>query len=527
MLSMKTLRVAIVTMGSALLLGPGVAAAQDVIDLDGTVAGGNPPEAQRIATELIPAAVATGAGGTLAHAVEIDDGTAAVQLQVTAKAAVPAGYFIRVELGGAVFRSTPAAPTGAGARVQGGAAGDSQVVYAVPDAGIVLTSPTFNITVDGTGTTDGTLAVLSDAPGGVTATISAHRDQFDAIDGIGALSTRYFGGSAMIIQKVSGISASVSAGTTAVANVGVGFQWFVNDPDYAMSGEANREVAHLGSFTVNERLTGDTAALDPRDGTELAPADLIPSGVHLVVEGDLSIGAFQLSRDNRTADQIAADDPVMVGCPDTMTGSEDSPLMGNVKGTMEMPNTARVNTGAQDDTNTNILGGATGTYTLCVNVDTMGPMSNMSPLPVTEYMGTILLPNAESAQLPSRELAMGVVGNIDRNGASVDIAYLTDADIYNQRLIIVNRANHDVEFTVTEMLTEADTMVTVNDLEGGNMVGMNSTRVVKVSDLFSFEGKNRLGATISFNALPGDISVATSQINLDDFSTDTVMWPVE
>ena len=45
MLSMKTLRVAIVTMGSALLLGPGLAAAQtNVINLDGTVAAGNAPE---------------------------------------------------------------------------------------------------------------------------------------------------------------------------------------------------------------------------------------------------------------------------------------------------------------------------------------------------------------------------------------------------------------------------------------------------------------------------------------------------
>ena len=116
--------------------------------------------------------------------------------------------------------------------------------------------------------------------------------------------------------------------------------------------------------------------------------------------------------------------------------------------------------------------------------------------------------------------------SIRRNGASVNIAYLTDAEIYNQRLILVNRATRDVEFIVSGMQSEDGTMVTVNDLADGNMIGAGATRVIKVSDLFSFDGKNRVGATISFNAKAADISVATSQINLDDFSTDTVQYMV-
>ena len=133
MLSMKTLRVAIVTMGSALLLGPGMAAAQ--IELDGTAAAGNAPTPIRLAAESISTAEAnqTVQGTTvLGYNVNVGSG---VTIGASARAAVPAGYFIRVKLDGAVFRADPTA-TGLGALAQGGALMD-QAVFAVPAAGIV------------------------------------------------------------------------------------------------------------------------------------------------------------------------------------------------------------------------------------------------------------------------------------------------------------------------------------------------------------------------------------------------------
>ena len=517
MLSMKTLRVAIVTMGSALLLGPGIAGAQTVLNLDGTAAAQNLPVPIRIAAESIETdtdSSVTSAGSVVGYNVNVGD----VQLRVSARTALPDDYFVRVKLTGGVFRGTVAGPTGYTA-VQGGA-GMDQIVFSVPDAGVPLDGA-FEMDVDTQ------LGVTNTSPGTVSASILAYRDQFDAIDGQGALGTQYFGGSATIIEKVSGVTAVVRPGSTATADVGVGFLWFVN-PAADETGHANTAMATLGSFVVAERTAGDLATIDAETGTAIAEDSLIPpaAGVHLRIEGNLGIGAFSLTRDDPTTGTEAMP-MVEVTCPDPETGTEDVPLTGNVRGTMDMPNVATVSTGeSTDGGRTPVFGadGATGTYTLCVTVDTMGAMSNMMPLPVTEYMGTILLPQTP---LPPRELATGVVGKIERNGASVEVAYLTDADIYNQRLIIVNRAGHEVEFTVTDMQSEDGTTVTVNELEGGNMIGMGATRVIKVGDLFSFDGKNRLGATISFNATPGDISVATSQINLDDFSTDTVMWPVD
>ena len=518
MLSMKTLRVAIVTMGSALLLGSGLTAAQ-VIELDGTAAANNAPVPVRLAAESISTAETNRTvQGTTVLGYNVNIGTQAIA--ASARAAVPTGYFIRVKLNGAVFRGDPTL-TGGGTLAQGGALMD-QAVFAVPAAGIArraadATTPSVSVDVGDT------LAVTSASPGTVSASITAHRDQFDAIDGIGALASRYFGGSATFINKVSGITATVSAGRTAVADAAVGFRWFVNpagDP-------ANTASATLGSFTVAERITGDTATIDASTGATLVAEALVPGtrGVLLTVEGELGIGAFSLTRDDPTT---GTDDAPMVEvtCPAVEDGTEDSPLMGNVKGTEEMPNVATVSTSQAATTPLFGADGGRGTYTLCVTVDTMGMMSNMTPLPITEFMGTISLPNANSAIAP-RELVSGVVGKIEHNGASSQVAYLTDADIYNQRLIIVNRSTRNVEFVVSAMQTEADTMVTVNDLEGGNMIAAGTTRVIKVGDLFTFDGKNRLAATFSFDTPAGNVSVATSQINLDDFSTDTVMWPVK
>ena len=78
----------------------------------------------------------------------------------------------------------------------------------------------------------------------MSASITAHDDQFKAIDGVSPLATRYFGGSATIINKVSGITAMVSPGTTAVADAAVGFRWFVD----SAGSPANTAIGHAGEF---------------------------------------------------------------------------------------------------------------------------------------------------------------------------------------------------------------------------------------------------------------------------------------
>ena len=509
-------------MGSALLLlGSGLTAAQ--INLDGSAATNNAPVPVRIAVETIPAAAAV--GQVMAHAVNVGD----TDIQVTGKTAVPGTYFVRVAFSGAVFAGASTDPSGF-TKVAGGVAGSDHVVYGVPAAGITLgTAFTMEI--------DDDLAVTSDDMGTVRATITAHDGQFKAIDGEGALEYRHFGGSAVIIQKVSGIAASVMPGTTATADVAVGFRWFVN-PD---APPANTASAHLGTASVRERLTGDDSALNAGTGAALVAGALIADarGVRITVEGDLSIGAFNLTRDNPATPADPANDPPMVEvtCPDPETGSAEVPLTGNVMGTEEMPNSATVSTVTPAGDTGPLSGGVTGLYTLCVTVDTMGAMSNETALPVTEYMGTITLPQAVVGGVtsPMRELASGVIGKIARNGASVRIPYLTTSEKHNQRLIIVNQGARPISITdiafQTEPGTEADLSDAAKAAAANPELGMimpGESAVHSVKTMLSITGNSRrTGAMLSFNGLASQISVATTQVNLSDSSTDTVVYSVE
>ena len=517
-------------MGSALLLGSGMAAAQ--INLDGTAAAGNAPEPVRLAVETISTAAAnqttSPAGAVLGYNVTLPTTT----LRVTARTAVPSGYFVRVKLNGAVFRGTIADPTGTTA-VQGGA-GMDQIVYSVPTTGIALNA-NFDLVVTAN------IAVASAESGAVSATILAYKDQFDAIDGSNALGAQYFGGSATFIEKVSGVTATVLPGRTATADAAVGFRWFVN-PNAATDGNANSASATLGNFMVAERdsnADADVQAIDASTGAVVAPnAIIVPArGVTLTIEGDLSIGAFELTRDDPATGTPAAP-MVEVTCPDAETGSADVPLKGNVRGTEDAPNTAMLSTSqattnAAGDTITPAFAGASGTFTLCVTVDTMGPMSNESPIPDGQYMGTISLPNVNAAVAP-RELATGVLGNIMRNGASVNVAYLTTSEKHNQRLIIVNRGTRPISMTDIQFHTEdgteadlSDAAKAAADIPDAGTIMPGEAVMHRVSDMLSITGNSRrTAASIAFNGVASQISVATTQVNLSDGSTDTVMWPV-
>ena len=518
MLSMKTLRVAIVTVVSALMLGSGLVAAQRTIELDGTAAAMSAPTPVRLAAESIETEYKPGAT-VLGYAVNVGS----VNVGASARATIPAGYFIRVKLNGAVFRADPTTTTGVGEIAQGGA-GTDQVVFPVAGENGIARRPAEGGPVSVTVTISDILAVTSASPGTVTASMEAYKDQFDAINGTGALSSQYFGGSATIIQKVSGITAQVKAGTTATADAAVGFRWFV-------SGGNNTPSVTLGSFTVTENGSEsaiDQQTIDAGTGAVLVANSLIAAstGAHLRIDGELGIGAFRLVRQD-------PDTPAVESCvrnPDDGYGSAEAPLLGNVRATEEMPNTATVSTGEGADATNSVFGsgGSQGTYTLCVTVDTMGEMSNMTALPETEFMGTILRPIAgtPTSAPTSRELASGVVGKIMRNGASVKIAFLTNAEKYNQRLIIVNHGSRDIAITDFEPNVEADVEVELMSGAEDLMIAAGERKVYLVKDMLSIMGRNRVAGMLSFNGVKGDISVATTLVNREDGSTDTVMWPV-
>ena len=544
MLSMKTLRVAIVTMGSALLLGSGLAAAT-VKHLDGT--GMMAPTANKYAAETVP--IASDTQNRQGGAITPPSASRPSHFQILSPNTDPDGMdahdshkfvvspsrrieasdgiYLRLSLGGGmVFAPGSDASlshgsdvTQVGTSVQSwdnriaGGMGRNFVVFEV-DAAIPLDDM---IWVD----VNDDLAVPAGS-GSYTATISTYSSADDAIDGIGATSTA--AGSATIITVESGIHAEVKSMGPAIADVATEpepFLWF-------KTASGNSSKAVLGSATAVARGAG--GVFNAETGDLVMDGDLIgPTSLTIALEGDFSIGAFNLGTPGANDDdpETDADESQTLMDSDTIClgpgeAGNDEPAMGNVNMNASEDNPTMSTFGMQGP----------GTQYLCVQVDRMGAGSNRSPIPATTYMGTVTMGTGEKAMT----LAEGTIGEIKRNGTTVQVAYLTKSEKYNQRLIIVNRGPVPARFDIGGFTPEvgSDTTVELSAAAqaardaGLNVIPAGGQVVLRVADLLSFTGDmRRTGATISINADVRNIQVATTQVNLEDGSTDTVVYASE
>jgi hypothetical protein len=506
MLSMKTLRVAIVTMGSALLLGPGLASA---IDLDGPAAD-NPP--LTYALESLGAATETimDANMNVTHYGLAQD--TALEFTATTSLRLEGSWFLRVELGGGlVFQDTIAAPSG-WERAQGGGAGDAQAVYSLGTSPVDIEDAVTLVVTDN-------LAVPA-AAGAHTAEMTLHSTLNDALDGVGETSMDFFGGSATVIVVASGVDADIVAGAPLTASVDTGFLWFL--------GPSNSEM--LGTFHAVANPMGVLAA---EDGQQAEENDVIAMGdmaVGLTVEGNLTIGAFtvvgQMEDDVNTADVDESE--MLMACPAAPAMPVEDPE-NNLMGNLVNPDDAEA-----DVTDMGSAMRAAGMYGLCVNVDVAGPMTNTSALPAGDYMATLSVTGAgEGAE--AMEVASKSIGSIVRDGASVQIAYLTTSDKHNQRLIIVNRGNRPISITDIAFQTEDGTEASLSELAmaaamipGAGEIGSGETAVHSVKQMLSITGDStRTAATLSFNGRSQDITVATTLVNPEIRATDTVVYEVK
>ena len=544
MLSMKTLRVAIVTMGCALLLGSGLAIAHTIV-LDSRDAAERIPVPYALETlgstgsaELTVDRVDYyGLASPVAQAI-FTGSEAGLTLSVNAERRILSTeeVYIRVALSdGMVFNAIPTISEAEGTIISGGAE-KSIAVFQMSD--VALNDP---ITVQ----VDGGLSVAPVA-GSYSAMITAHGTPDDAIDGIGARST-VFSGSGSIVNVVSGLDVRVVGGSPAVADVNVGFLWFVG-PNAAAPNVAQK---NLGWFSVAAReFTGGINPLDAGDGTTVdADADLVGAGgIGIEVEGDLSVGAFSFIDGSATDEPNSATgipDLATAACPGgdateampdtgTLTDDDGDPLVG------EEGEAATATSGSQAFS-LGMVGatppeaapaGSHHVYALCVNVDVLGKETNTVPIPVGDYIGTVSITGPTPGADPQMA-ATGEIGLIRRNGASVVLPYLTTSEKHNQRLIIVNRGTRDVTIAnivfTTEAGTEVELMPTVQaEIDAGLlMIPAKSSYVARMDETISITGDSRrVAAHVAFAATPGALSVATTQVNVSDGSTDTVVYTV-
>ena len=567
MLSMKTLRVAIVTMGSALLLGSGFAAAT-VQKLDGmesptpVVYAAETLMAEKVLTDIndertndltaLPADVMVQSRTTHHGLVSPDHPVHVVVVKPARRIESAETLFVRLDLsGGLVLNGATVAvhqaertadtegadttdyttgaiagATTAGAvQTAGGMAGDSHVVFRVTGQAIALNASLWI-------RLDHALAAPA-GTGSYGATVSAYGSADDAVAGIGAVST--IAGSGTIVRVVSGLAASVTAGDALVASVDHGFLWFV--------GPSAQEM--LGTF---QAIANPMGVLSAQDGLPAADADIISmedGAVMVTVEGDLSIGAFSVVDYNPevtavTQAQIdAGTAPTGVtapraavaahydACPTGPAEADDDPENDDM-GTLVNPDDAEA---AVTTVGTQSLGA--GMYGLCVNVDTAGPETNSTPIPAGSYTATVSVQSPGAHSSEAVEAASDTIGTIRRNGATVEIPYLTTSEKHNQRLIVVNRGASPAAITsivfTTEEGTDVELMPTVQAAMDAGLLAVPAMAswVARMDETISITGgSRRVAASVSFAATGGALSVATTQVNVSDGSTDTVVYEV-
>ena len=170
----------------------------------------------------------------------------------------------------------------------------------------------------------------------------------------------------------------------------------------------------------------------------------------------------------------------------------------------------------------------TGTRHLCVAprrssaTDRTAPNFEIPVAAITADVGFEVRPNYRFGA----PAGAGTVGNIVRNGATVNIGYLTTSTRYNQRIIITNRGEVDAEYELTEFYTEMGTEATAGTAAMGT-VPAGQTVVIRSEDAVTFTGTMRRAAvTLTVNAPASVVDVATTQVNLNDGSTDTVNYEV-
>ena len=168
----------------------------------------------------------------------------------------------------------------------------------------------------------------------------------------------------------------------------------------------------------------------------------------------------------------------------------------------------------------------TGTRHLCVAPRKSGtgtaPNFEIPVATITAAVSFEARPNFRYGAAPGR----GTVGSIVRNGATVNLSYVTTSDRYNQRLIITNRGTVDAEYELTDFFTEMGTEATAGDAAMGTVPAGMSV-VIRSADAVTFTGSmRRAAATLTVNAPAAVVDVATTQVNLNDGSTDTVNYEV-
>ena len=321
-------------------------------------------------------------------------------------------------------------------------------------------------------------AIRPDGPG--TITYTAYLDLSDAIHRRNPLYTK----SREVIFPVRSLQDEVTPGV-ATATVASRFTRLAAAGANTLGtlaievGDDRRNYGHYAP-TVNSLLEPDVV----NDLADIAkPGAAAGTGSLVTLRGDFSVGSFY------------ANTAASASCGTT-------------------PLTTTANDKALDKVT---VAAAEGITSHCVDV----PATNTAEIPEGEYTVEVDYEALPNRAFPPLDLAATTIGTIRWEGTRVQIPYLTTFSGYTQRVVIVNRNKKPVSYAFK--FTAEDGVAAMPGEAAEGMVPAQGRAVLKATDIVSLEGKTRTAATLDIVAASGSVDVATTQVNMNDKGTDTVL----
>lgn len=442
-------------------------ATEAVVDLDSPS-----PDTPRYARETLDSRLTTTANldGSVLYNV-VDAGTNN-DIQTVLGVGIPADdrVFLRFQLEGGVLadgNNIRLTVNGSDAGILlslGGNIGDNYVVYIVDASSGLAASATVLLELD-------TLAISQSGP--VAFTYSAHETLTDAVFNGTSLYSKTL---ASYITTVEGASPSIEFREN-TADVATGFTAFT-------SASVGRTRANIGTFDFAENTAARSAATG---GAVVLQQVVNEAASQATLRGDFSFGSWYLD-DNE--DCTSADVDL----------------------------SAAVESG---DGSTLVIGfgsfGSQGFIHLCVAVGDEG--QEIQPAEY-EVMSEPVSTNVFALFDPVRIDAS--LGLVDRNGVEVNIPSLSTFGEYQQRLTLVNYRDTEVAYAISFVTEEGVTATALEQAEG--VIGPNQKLVLSTEDIVSLQGGTRCAANLQARSRQGSLGISTTQVNLADGSTDTVVY---
>ena len=201
-------------------------------------------------------------------------------------------------------------------------------------------------------------------------------------------------------------------------------------------------------------------------------------------------------------------------CPSSATMDIRMPAEAPATGYTNEFMALRVNNDAFNSTGAEATNDLNPVHNLCLEADGETPIPAGAYTITTSYV-------ALTASAFGPEGAEHTLGTIVRDGSSVHIPYLSTYDGYRQRLILRNRNNREVTYTLT-FVTESG--VTVSPMSITDTLDAGELKTLRVQDMVEITGSTRMAATLSSDAATGTLDVASTIVNVEDRSTDTIRY---